>query len=357
MAPYPVHLDLHGRKVLLVGAGKVAARRIDRFLRAGARVIVVAPEALPAIRRLAARGRIELRRRAFAPADVRGMWLVHAATDDPKVNRAVLAAVRAIRRRGATALASVADASWTDGDFVIPASFEHDGMVVSVGSRVGAGTGGRLARRADEPSSEAGGAARAPGRAGEPSSEAGGAARSPGRAGEPSSGAGGAARARDLKNLLARQLAAVSATDLVIVAAERKRLGARAFAAMRRAVGTEKRLAAVLSALRPVDEFLVVVAPNYCAAWMLAGADPSVIELARHAMGLDGLPRRSCTVLRGAGAFDHLARLLAGARSGGRSATGLSRAVRRALLAARAGGTAGPRLAALLQRRGEARSR
>jgi len=321
VAPYPVHLDLRGRTVLLVGAGKVAARRIDRFLRAGARVVVVAPDATPAIRKLAAR------RRGFVAADVRGMWLVHAATDNPAVNRAVLAAVRAIRPRGIPALASAADASWPDGDLVIPASFERDGLVVSVGTRVRAAEGRKIGRRT---------------RAGVDGQ---------------SGGAGRATRSRDAKNLLARQLAAVSRARLIVVGAERGRLGERAFAVVRRVVGTGKGLAAVLSALRPVDEFLVVVAPDYCAAWMLAGPDPTVIELARHAIGLDDVPAPTRTVLRGAGALDHVAGVVAATRSAGPGAPARSRGLRRALLAARASGTAGPRLAALLRPRDETRSR
>ncbi|MBI5490633.1 MAG: hypothetical protein HY905_25085 [Deltaproteobacteria bacterium] len=300
VAPYPVHLALRGRKVLLVGAGKIAARRIDRFLRAGARVVVVAPKVAPAIARLVARGRVELRQRAFVPADVRGAWLVHAATDDPKVNRAVLAAVRAIRPRGIPALASAADASWPEGDFVIPASFEHDGMIVSVSSRfpdddrqIGERAGGLAG-------GQAGGQARAPD---------GG--RADARDGGQADGATRAARSRDVKNLLARQLAAVSRAKLLIVGAERERLGARAFAAVRRAVGTGKRLAAVLLALRPVDEFLVVVAPDYCAAWMIAGAEPVVVEVVRRAMGLDAVSERRCTILRGRAARAHAARILA----------------------------------------------
>ncbi|MDP1877803.1 MAG: NAD(P)-dependent oxidoreductase, partial [Actinomycetota bacterium] len=42
---YPLHLDLAGRRVLVVGAGGVASRRVDALLAAGADVVVVAPEA------------------------------------------------------------------------------------------------------------------------------------------------------------------------------------------------------------------------------------------------------------------------------------------------------------------------
>ena len=48
---YPVYLDLRGRRVLVVGAGVVAARKIERLVPTGAAVTVVAPTAVPRNRR------------------------------------------------------------------------------------------------------------------------------------------------------------------------------------------------------------------------------------------------------------------------------------------------------------------
>ncbi|MDP9496178.1 MAG: SAM-dependent methyltransferase [Actinomycetota bacterium] len=73
-ARYPLHLDLTGRRVLVVGAGAVAVRRVRALVDAGADVHVVASEVaddLPPVR---------VDRRAFVPRDVDGAWLVHACT-------------------------------------------------------------------------------------------------------------------------------------------------------------------------------------------------------------------------------------------------------------------------------------
>ena len=61
---YPLHLDLTGRRVVVVGAGRVAARRIAALLD-GAPTSVVAPDATPAVADLAAAGRLTWHRRAF----------------------------------------------------------------------------------------------------------------------------------------------------------------------------------------------------------------------------------------------------------------------------------------------------
>lgn len=84
---YPVFLKLAGRRVVLVGGGRVAAQKLVGLAAAGAAVTVVAPEIRPELR---AAG-VELRERAFAPADLDGAWFAVAAAP-PEVNRQVAAA-------------------------------------------------------------------------------------------------------------------------------------------------------------------------------------------------------------------------------------------------------------------------
>ena len=86
---YPVNLVLQGRRVLVVGAGAVAARKVDGLLACGAVVAVVAPEVGPEIRALAEAGAIELRQGTYRADDLDGAWLAVTATDEAEVNRAV----------------------------------------------------------------------------------------------------------------------------------------------------------------------------------------------------------------------------------------------------------------------------
>ncbi len=86
---YLVNLTLTRQPALVVGAGTIAARKIESLLEAGATVRVVAPRVSDAVARLAASGRVGLERRAYAPGDVAGARLVVAATDDEEVNAAI----------------------------------------------------------------------------------------------------------------------------------------------------------------------------------------------------------------------------------------------------------------------------
>jgi uroporphyrin-III C-methyltransferase len=89
MSLLPIFLKLDGRRGLLVGAGAVALDKIGSLLKTGLRLRVVAPEARPEIRALAAGGKLEWVQRAFEPTDLEGNFIVIAATNVPEVNAAV----------------------------------------------------------------------------------------------------------------------------------------------------------------------------------------------------------------------------------------------------------------------------
>jgi siroheme synthase-like protein len=131
LAGLPVNLLVRGRRVVVVGAGRIAARKIQTLLDLGAVVIVVAPEVGDEVRALAAGGRVELVERAFAPADLAGAWLAFTATADPEVNAAVHAAGEAER----TWVNSADDPA--NCSFTLMSVIRRSDLVVSVG------TGGR----------------------------------------------------------------------------------------------------------------------------------------------------------------------------------------------------------------------
>ena len=96
-AGYPVSLALAGRRVLVVGGGRVATRRVEGLLEAGASVEVVAPAVSREIAGWADEGQVSVALRPFEAGDVSGAWLCVAATDDPTVNRSVVAAAEGQR--------------------------------------------------------------------------------------------------------------------------------------------------------------------------------------------------------------------------------------------------------------------
>ncbi len=94
MELFPISVSLQGRKVLLVGAGEVGAAKAEGLLCSGAEIHVVALRAKGWIQEQASKGNLQWHARAFAAADLQGMFLVIAATDSAEVNRAVFEAAR-----------------------------------------------------------------------------------------------------------------------------------------------------------------------------------------------------------------------------------------------------------------------
>lgn len=123
---YPLSLNLEGRKCLVVGGGRVAARKTGGLLGAGAAVLVVSPALCEELKKLKDEKKISHEERAFKAEDAFGMALVFAATDDEAVNASV---AEAARRHGA--LANVASQP-DGGDFLVPAVFREGGLTVAV---------------------------------------------------------------------------------------------------------------------------------------------------------------------------------------------------------------------------------
>lgn len=86
MSLLPIFLKLDQRPGLLVGAGNVALEKIQSLLPTGLRLRVIAPEAKPEVRQLAADGKLQWIQRSFETTDLDGNFLVIAATDNPVVN-------------------------------------------------------------------------------------------------------------------------------------------------------------------------------------------------------------------------------------------------------------------------------
>lgn len=75
MRYYPIHLDLRGRLVAVIGGGAVAQEKVEGLLAAGARVKVIAPRLTLELARLAAEGAVEHVARSFRDGDLEGAFL------------------------------------------------------------------------------------------------------------------------------------------------------------------------------------------------------------------------------------------------------------------------------------------
>jgi uroporphyrin-III C-methyltransferase / precorrin-2 dehydrogenase / sirohydrochlorin ferrochelatase len=124
---YLLGLRLYGRRVVVVGGGAVAARRVPRLLASGADVLLISPHVTPSLEDLAAAGRIAWLAREYQPGDCAGAWLVCACARSADVNAAVADEAERQRTWCVRADDAARSAAWT------PAT----GTVAEAGTAVG----------------------------------------------------------------------------------------------------------------------------------------------------------------------------------------------------------------------------
>ncbi|MBY8884339.1 uroporphyrinogen-III C-methyltransferase [Streptomyces sp. PTM05] len=123
---YPVGLRLAGRRVVVLGGGQVAQRRLPSLVSAGADVVLISTSATASVEAMIAAGEVRWERRRYAYGDLEGAWYVVVATDDPEANAA--ASAEAEERRVWCVRSDDADAAtaWT------PATGRSEGVTVAV---------------------------------------------------------------------------------------------------------------------------------------------------------------------------------------------------------------------------------
>ncbi len=139
MGDYPIAVvNLHFARCMVVGGGKVAARKVAGLQAAGARPIVISPDLGQTLQEQADAGKIETIRREYQFGDLAGARLVIAATDDPDTNESVWQEAQAIG-----CLVNVVDDP-ERCNFHVPASVRRGALTVSVST---GGSSPLLARR------------------------------------------------------------------------------------------------------------------------------------------------------------------------------------------------------------------
>ena len=83
---YIACLRLTGRRCVVVGGGEIGLEKVEGLLACDGRVVLVAPDAVPELRELAAEGSIEWIRREYEPGDLERTFIAIAATDDTDTN-------------------------------------------------------------------------------------------------------------------------------------------------------------------------------------------------------------------------------------------------------------------------------
>ncbi|MDI3420260.1 uroporphyrinogen-III C-methyltransferase [Streptomyces luteolus] len=123
---YPVGLRLSGRRVVVLGGGSVAQRRLPALIAAGADVHLVSPSATPSVEAMADSGEITWHRRTYAAGDLADTWYALIATSDHAANEAASAEGEAGRVWCVRSDDATAATAWT------PATGHSDGVTVAV---------------------------------------------------------------------------------------------------------------------------------------------------------------------------------------------------------------------------------
>lgn len=253
-AVFPVCLMLRDRPCLVVGGGRVATHKIRLLLDAGAIVTVVSPSVAAEIEQWARDGQVCHRSRDYEAADLDGMFLTFAATDDRVVNGRI---VEHCRERGI--LCCSADGNWTAGDFVTPAIFRQDGLTVSVS------TGGKSCRRS-----------------------------------------------RMVKDNLARHVTLMQTADLLVVGTSHEQLAVGAREPFHLIGQRLERAGQMMAQVWGVHEFMLLNTCNRVEIHAAVSRHADVVPLLTRILGLDRLESHQFYIKRGFEAFEHLAVLTAG---------------------------------------------
>ncbi|WP_156721532.1 uroporphyrinogen-III C-methyltransferase [Streptomyces apocyni] len=123
---YPVGLRLTGRRVVVIGGGQVAQRRLPTLLAAGADVVLVSPSATASVEAMADTGEITWLRRPYAAGDLADAWYALIASSDHAANEAASAEAEHRRIWCVRSDDATAATAWT------PATGRSEGVTVAV---------------------------------------------------------------------------------------------------------------------------------------------------------------------------------------------------------------------------------
>ena len=123
---YPIHIDLKDKPCLVVGGGRVAERKIKKLCLAGATVTVISKDFTPAIEHLQQAKKIKTLSRTFQSGDVKGYFLVFAATNNQTVN------LQVCREAGAKGILVNSVDGVDQGSFILPATCQVGALQVGI---------------------------------------------------------------------------------------------------------------------------------------------------------------------------------------------------------------------------------
>ncbi|MFC1862686.1 bifunctional precorrin-2 dehydrogenase/sirohydrochlorin ferrochelatase [Thermodesulfobacteriota bacterium] len=126
MSFYPIYVDLEGKKIVLVGGGRVAQRKIETFLEYGALIFLISRDMTPKLEHYKEEGKLVYLGAEFHDDYLENASLVVSATDDPELNHRVSEAAKS-RGLLVNAVDQPADCS-----FIVPSIVKRGDLMIAV---------------------------------------------------------------------------------------------------------------------------------------------------------------------------------------------------------------------------------
>ncbi|MEW6675879.1 MAG: bifunctional precorrin-2 dehydrogenase/sirohydrochlorin ferrochelatase [Nitrospirota bacterium] len=136
---YPAFLNLKGKQAVVIGGGKVAERKSLVLLKAGAEVTLISPKLTRRLEKEKAEGRIRHIPREYRRGDLKGAFLVIAATSYPEINTEVVREAEAIHK---SPLLNVVDMP-SQCNFIVPSIVRRGPLTIAIST---SGTSPAMAR-------------------------------------------------------------------------------------------------------------------------------------------------------------------------------------------------------------------
>lgn len=254
---FPVNAMIEGRKVLVVGGGRVGQRKVELLLDSGASVILICPECVTELSNLANELKILWHQKLFTDDDIDGLTLVFACTDDKHVNRHILDVARA-----AKVLCCCADGNWSEGDFVTPAILRSGNVLISVS------TSGKSCRQS-----------------------------------------------RLIKDNLSKHLNSIASSDLLVLGTSHEFVGMEERSPYHQLLRERETMGAMISQVWGVHEFFILNTCNRIELVAAIAKEATTSGILRRLMGFDRMRSDLFYMKFGYEAFEHVCNVTAGLRS------------------------------------------
>lgn len=138
---YPVGLSIENKKIVVVGGGKIAERRVKKLLPYKSDISLVSPDLTDYLQKLAERKKIGYSGKKYSASDIKNAFLVFAATNDGTVNKKI---VNDAKKHNIPV--NVCDKTELC-DFIVPAAVKKKGLLITVSSN---GKNPKLSKRFKE---------------------------------------------------------------------------------------------------------------------------------------------------------------------------------------------------------------